>query len=249
MRNRLAAPLACLSLFVCTLSAAAAPTEGRVAPDPNERQLPDKMHSAMSDLPAITVGQADADIVGKDNRALQAAVDYVANLGGGVVNIGPGEYVMRDSLHLRSHVTVRGTAGKTILRKADGAASPLAMDGDYGEEQITVKDPTGFQVGHGVTVWDTQSGGFHTTVARITGRRGNTFSVSKPLNADCMMSNKAMAATVFGSTLFLLRDETRFGGPSALIASGPFDDGPGWEAVPEGSLVEATASRIEIQPL
>lgn len=38
----------------------------------------------------VTVGVADADIIGHDNRALQAAVDYVANLGGGVVLIGPG---------------------------------------------------------------------------------------------------------------------------------------------------------------
>ena len=190
------------ALWLCLVVAASSASRGasapdRVAPDPGERQLPDKMHSAMSDLPTITVGQADAEILGKDNRALQAAVDYIANLGGGVVNVGPGEYAMRDSLHLRSHVTVRGTPGKTILRKADGAASALAMDGDYGEEQVTLKDPSGFEVGHGITVWDAQSGGFHTTVARITGRRGNTFSISRPLNADCMMSNKAMAATVF----------------------------------------------------
>ena len=30
----------------------------------------------------VTVGQSDADILGRDNRALQAAVDYVFNLGG-----------------------------------------------------------------------------------------------------------------------------------------------------------------------
>lgn len=167
------------------------------SPSPDERQLPRKMHSQMSDLPRITVGRSDADIVGADNRVLQAAVDYVGNLGGGIVEIGPGEYVMRDSLHLRSHVTVRGTPGKTVLRKAEGAASPLALDGDYGEEQITVANPAGFHVGDGVAVWDKGSGGFHTTVARITGRRGNTFSVSRPLNADCMVSAGAQAATVF----------------------------------------------------
>ena len=35
----------------------------------------------------------------------------------------PGEHVMRDSLHLRRHVTIRGTPGKTILREA---ATPTA---------------------------------------------------------------------------------------------------------------------------
>ncbi len=110
---------------------------------------------------------------------------------------GAGEFVMHDSLHLRSFVTVRGIKGKTILRNAKAASSPLALDGDYGEEQITVINPDGFKVGFGVAIWDSQSGGFHTTVARITGRIGNTVSLDTPLNADCMVANKAQAATVF----------------------------------------------------
>ena len=137
------------------------------SPKPEERQLPKKMHSAMKVLPQVTVGQSGEEIIGRDNRALQAAVDYVAGLGGGVVEIGPGEYVMRDSLHLRSFVTVRGTPGKTILRKAEGVVCPLALDGDYGEEQFTVTDASGFDVGGGVAIWDKNAGGFHTTVARI----------------------------------------------------------------------------------
>ncbi|HTL55569.1 MAG TPA: right-handed parallel beta-helix repeat-containing protein [Candidatus Limnocylindrales bacterium] len=155
------------------------------------------MHSKMKALPTIKVGLADDDIIGTDNRALQAAVDYIAGLGGGVVEIGAGEFLMHDSLHLRPFVTIRGTKGKTILRKDKSSASPLALDGDYGEEQVTVSNPDGFEVGYGITIWDNQSGGFHTTVGRITGRNGNTFSFDMPLNADCMVANKAQAATVF----------------------------------------------------
>jgi len=167
------------------------------SPKPDEQQLPTAMHSAMKELPYITVGENNAHLRGNDNRALQAAVDYIAGLGGGVVLIKQGEYVMHDSLHLRSNVTVRANKGKTILRKAKGVVSALAIDGDFGEQQITLKDPTGFEVGHGVAIWDDRSGGFHTTVARITGRNNNTFSIDKPLMADCMVSNKAKAATVF----------------------------------------------------
>ncbi|MCP4608354.1 MAG: right-handed parallel beta-helix repeat-containing protein [Planctomycetes bacterium] len=167
------------------------------SPKPDERQLPTAMHSAMKELPYITVGQKNAHIKGNDNRALQAAVDYIAGLGGGVVEIKEGQYVMYDSLHLRTNVTVRGKKGKTILRKAGGAVSALALDGDFGEQQITLIDSTGFKVGHGVAIGDDRSGGFHTTVARITGRNKNTFSIDKPLMADCMVSNKAKAATVF----------------------------------------------------
>ena len=162
-----------------------------------EEQLPRAMHSKMTERPTIRVGLKAAEIVGADNRALQAAVDYVAGLGGGIVEIGAGEFIMRDSLHLRSFVTVRGTPGKTILRKARAAVSALALDGDYGEEQITVANADGFKVGDGVAIWDKNSGGFHTTVARITGRRDNVFSLDKPLNADCMVAGEAQAATVF----------------------------------------------------
>ena len=167
------------------------------SPKPNERQLPFAMHSKMKHLPRITVGHKNCDLIGRDNRALQAAVDYIAALGGGTVEIGVGEYVMRDSLHLRAHVMVRGTKGKTILRKADGVVSPLALDGDFGEQQITVEDPTGFDVGLGVAIWDDRAGGFHTTVARITGRTGSTFAIDKPLMADCMVGNHAKAGTLF----------------------------------------------------
>lgn len=167
------------------------------SPKRQEQQLPKVMHSAMKELPGITVGRNNADLVGSDNRVLQAAVDYIAGLGGGIVEIGEGEFLMHDSLHLRSNVTVRGKRGRTILRKADGVVSALALDGDFGEQQVTVEDPTGFAVGYGVAIWDDRAGGFHTAVARITGRNGNTFSINEPLMADCMVHNKAKAATVF----------------------------------------------------
>jgi parallel beta-helix repeat protein len=167
------------------------------APRTDERQLPYAMHSEMSERPTITVGRAGTDLIGADDRALQAAVDYVAGLGGGTVEIGEGEYLMRDSLHVRSNITVRGRKGRTILRKADAAVSRLALDGDFGEQQVTVEDPAGFAVGAGVAIWDDDAGGFHTTVARITGRRGNTFAIDAPLMADCMVAKHAQAATVF----------------------------------------------------
>jgi parallel beta-helix repeat protein len=188
--------LALVLLAACRLSTAA----GQVpdySPGPDEAQLSRAMHSEMAELPRVTVGNADADLVGTDNRVLQAAVDYVAGLGGGAVEIGEGTFTMHDSLHLRPHVTVQGVNGKTILRKADGALSALALDGDFGEQQVTLENPRGFAVGCGIAIWDKGAGGFHTTVARITGRRDNTFSIDNPLMADCMVCSEAKAATVF----------------------------------------------------
>jgi polygalacturonase len=192
-----------LTLFAiaCVLSSAgillASDIQEDFSPRPDEKQLPTAMHSEMKELPSITVGKGNADITGGDSRALQAAVDYIAGLGGGTVQISEGQYVVYDSLHLRSNVTVRGEKDKTILRKADGVVSPLVLDGDFGEQQFTVENSTGFAVGYGVAIWDDRAGGFHTTVARITGQNGNTFSIDNPLMADCMVGNKAKAATVF----------------------------------------------------
>ena len=186
-----------LPFFLASSVSLTAADNGNLSTHADAQQLPRAMHVKMAERPTIRVGLRDADITGSDNRALQAAVDYVARLGGGTVEVGTGEYAMRDSLHLRSHVTVRGTPGKTILRKARAAVSPLKLDGDYGEEQITVANPEGFKPGFGVAIWDKNSGGFHTTVARITGQNGNSFSIDMPLNADCMVSDKAQAATVF----------------------------------------------------
>ena len=168
-----------------------------LAPRKEEQHLPYAMHSPMSERPTIRVGHRDAMLIGTDHRALQAAVDYVAAMGGGLVEIGEGEYLMGDSLHLRSNVTVRGQKGKTILRKADAAISRLALDADFGEQQFTVESPSGFAVGAGVAIWDDHAGGFHITVARITGRNGNTFAIDTPLIADCMVAAHAKAATVY----------------------------------------------------
>jgi hypothetical protein len=145
----------------------------------------------------ITVGLADADLVGRDNRALQAAVDYVAALGGGTVEIGPGEYLMRDSLHLRPRVTVRGAGDKTVLKKDAAVVSPLAADGDFGEEAITLVEPAGFELGRGVYIGSNRASGFHGVCATLLNSKDNYFTLSRSLMSDYMVGDKAFAATVF----------------------------------------------------
>src|SRR5712691_10298268 len=105
------------------------------------------------------VGIEAGDLRGSDQRALQAAVDYVAGLGGGTVHVGPGRYLMRNALTLRDHVRLIGVPGQTVLAAAEGAQSPLACDGDCNERQITLADPSGFRVGDGVVISDKANGG------------------------------------------------------------------------------------------
>lgn len=144
----------------------------------------------------IKVGFGSTEIVGTDNRALQAAVDYVAGLGGGTVEIAPGTYLMQDSLHMRSNVALKGL-GTVVLRKCDGFSSRLVEDGDYGEGQVTVEDPSGFKVGMGIAIMDSKAKGFHVTVRTIIGIDGNSLLLNGPLLADCMVEDGAIAKNTF----------------------------------------------------
>ena len=145
----------------------------------------------------LMVGISSADIIGNDNRALQAAVDYAGNLGGGTVLIGPGEYLMRDALHLRSRVTVRGAGETTVLKKDCEHRAPLAADGDFGEAAITVQNPEGFAIGRGVYVASKTIKNFLGACATILNRRSNYFTLSRSLNADVLTTDGGFAATIY----------------------------------------------------
>jgi len=147
----------------------------------------------------VRVGIDDSDIRGSDHRALQAAVDYAAKLGGGTVRIGPGQYQMRNALILRDNVHVSGEPGKTILAACSALKTPLAADGDCRERQITLQDPSGFQVGDGVAIYDDHyKSGFEVTTATLTARVDErTFQISAPLYLDYLVSRKAVCCLAF----------------------------------------------------
>lgn len=54
-----------------------------------------------------------------------------------------------------------------------------------------------------------------------------------------LTDGERLAATACGDTLFVL-DHDGFAPEGVVIASEPCDDNPGWQAVPDGSVVEAT---------
>ncbi len=145
----------------------------------------------------VTVGPADADILGRSNREIQAAVDRVAALGGGEVRILPGVYTMEDSLHLRSRVKVVGAGEETILRKPASVSSPVSTYLGYGHYDVAVMEPDKFRVGMGVHIHDDRSGGFYDTVATLIWRDGDTFGISRMLNHDYSPAANGAVTSVF----------------------------------------------------
>jgi parallel beta-helix repeat protein len=147
----------------------------------------------------VTVGPADADVIGTDNLAIQKAIDRVAAAGGGTVEIKAGTYLLANSVRLASHLTLRGEGPeKTLLKKIPGVRSKLKLDADYGEMMATVEDARGFAPGMGVTVLDKVSpDGWTPSVRTIVRVEGNTLCFDRFLQMDYSVQNEGVVFNTF----------------------------------------------------
>jgi Right handed beta helix region len=147
----------------------------------------------------VTVGVHAADIVGSDQRAIQAAVDHVARLGGGTVRILPGTYRLRNAIYLQSNVNLRGAGAETVLIKEPSVTSELAHDSDWYDQEITIKEDAGFRVGDGICLRAKNAKTGEQTVLKRTlvARTGNRFKLDKPLRENFWQMHGATASTLF----------------------------------------------------
>ncbi len=144
--------------------------------------------------PVVRVGINDGDLRGNDHRVLQAAVDYVAYLGGGTVEIGAGRFMLRNALHLRTNVHIVGVPGKTVFAIGSGRKAALASDVAKGATEITLVDAAGFELGDGIALEDSAGHGFEVTTATLIARTGpRSFRLSKPAESDYLVKCNAEA--------------------------------------------------------
>jgi hypothetical protein len=147
----------------------------------------------------ITVGPQKADIVGSDQKAIQAAVDYVARLGGGTVHILPGTYRLRNAIFLQSNVHIVGSGADSVLIKEPSVKTRLVSDSDWYDQEITLEDPKGFEIGDGVVLHthNPHNGSFDTYKRTLVARSGNRFKLDKMLVENFWVKEGATAATLF----------------------------------------------------
>ncbi|UCG49758.1 MAG: hypothetical protein JSU94_08240, partial [Phycisphaerales bacterium] len=98
----------------------------------------------------LTVGQTEGDLQGKDDKIIQAGIDYLHRLGGGTLHILPGVYELRNAIYLSPNVTIKGSGEKTILKKTNSTVTALARDSDWFEYGVQVTDAKGFVPGGGI---------------------------------------------------------------------------------------------------
>lgn len=145
----------------------------------------------------VMVGQDQGDFRGDDDKILQAAVDYVAGLGGGTVHIMPGVYSMRNSLFPRPGVTIRGSGNKTILKKCASVSSKLIREADWYEYCVQVEHPEGFTVGGGLALSRDDKNPEEVRFFTITGISNNVLFLDKRTEVNYWMIESARASTRF----------------------------------------------------
>lgn len=147
----------------------------------------------------VTVGPEKADLVGTDHRVLQAAVDYVARLGGGTVRILPGTYRLRNAVYLASGVRLLGSGALSVLVKEPSVSTTLAEDSDWYDQEITLTDARGFRLGGGICLRckNPSHGGMTVLKRTLVARSGNRFRLDRPLRENFWRMGTATAATLF----------------------------------------------------
>ncbi|MBG85321.1 MAG: hypothetical protein CMO80_00260 [Verrucomicrobiales bacterium] len=160
--------------------------DGAVEPDWEERL-------------SITVGNKKADLVGNSERVIQAGVDWVARQGGGTVKILPGRYHMRNAVHLQSKVRLLGSGTDSVLFKEPSFSTLMAADSDWYDQEITLADPKGFQVGDGIFIEakNPHHGGKDVYKGTLIARSGNRFKLSKALRKNYWLPGKPSVFSLF----------------------------------------------------
>ncbi len=167
---------------------------GPRATDGDEARQPDWKQKL-----TITVGPKKADLVGSDDKVIQAALDYVKRLGGGTVHVLPGTYTCRNAVFLPSGVRLLGSGDDSVITKIPSESIALSADSDWYDQEITLEKPGDFRVGDGVVLQakNPHNGGRETIKRTLIAQSGNRFKLSDGLRKNLWLTGKPTASSLF----------------------------------------------------
>jgi len=148
----------------------------------------------------LTVGQSEGDLRGRDDKIIQAGVEYLHRLGGGTLHILPGVYDLQNAIYLRPHITLQGSEEKTVLKKTASVVTTLTRDSDWFEYGVQVDDAEGFTPGGGIMLRSKKGPGawqYDVLRATITAVRGDVIFLDRLTEENFWTDNDATAATIF----------------------------------------------------
>ncbi len=147
----------------------------------------------------VSVGPKKADLVGTTEKVIQAAVDLVTRLGGGTVRLQPGTYRLRNAVYLSSGLRLVGAGTDTVLIKEPSVTTRLIEDSDWYDQEVTLADGKGFEVGDGVCLRarNPHHTGHVVLKRTLVARSGNRFRLDRPLRDNLWLMGGATASTLF----------------------------------------------------
>lgn len=148
----------------------------------------------------LTVGQDKGDLQGKDDKIIQAGIEYLHRLGGGILQIYTGTYDMNNALHLRPNITIRGSGENTVLHKTGGVLTSIIRDMDWYEYAVQVEDAKGFTTGGGIMLRsriDSSDWAYHVFRSTIRSIEGNVLFLDNIPYENFWVDKEVSAATIF----------------------------------------------------
>jgi hypothetical protein len=147
----------------------------------------------------LSVGPEKADLVGSNEKVVQAAVDSVARWGGGTVKILPGAYRFRNAVYLQSNVRILGSGADSVITKEASTLARLAEDADWFDQEITLADARGFEIGDGICIRakDTDKGELKVIKRTLVARDGDRFKLDRALRDDAFLPGEPTVETLF----------------------------------------------------
>jgi hypothetical protein len=164
------------------------------ATDGDERFEPD-----WNERLTITVGEKSGDMIGHSDKVIQAALDYVARLGGGTVKVLPGTYTFRNAVSMPSRVRLLGSGLDSVITRLPSERTAVVLDSDWYDQEVTLENGKAFQVGDGIVLQATNPHNNGATVIKRTlvARSGNRFKLNDGLRENLWLSGKPTCASLF----------------------------------------------------
>ncbi len=148
----------------------------------------------------LTIGQTEGNLQGRDDKTIQAGIEYLNRVGGGTLHILPGVYNLQNAIYLRPNITLRGSGERTVLRKAGSVVTSLVRDSDWFEYGVQVNDVKGFVPGGGIMLRSkTGTGDWQYDVLRATviAIQGDVLFLDWLTKENFWVDKDATAATIF----------------------------------------------------
>jgi hypothetical protein len=159
----------------------------------------DHIEPSWAERLTITVGPQKADLVGPNEKVIQAAVDSLARWGGGTVKILPGTYRFRNAVYLQNNVRILGSGLDSVIVKEPSLPAKLSEDSDWFDQEITFADAKGFQIGDGIciSVRDPDKGELKVIKRTLVARSGNRFKLDRALRENVFLQGEPKVESLF----------------------------------------------------